>query len=349
MRFPDLGRTQSPSYNDGAERGDKSEDVGSDPCYRRIVHRANGRGANGRGTTGRGASDGPGEHRGGLKSTMRKFHLHLVSDATGETINSLARACLVQFEGVDAVEHAWTLVRTRGQLDKVLAGIAAHPGVVLFTMVNEGMRLALQDGCRHLQVPCIPVLDPVIGALASFLGVEARGQPGRQHALDAEYFGRIDAMSYALAHDDGQSTYDLDGADVVLVGVSRTSKTPTCIYLANRGIKAANVPTVPGCPLPPELLRVKRPLIIGLTKDPTQLVQVRRNRLRVLAQDEETDYVDIESVRREVSEARRLFGTHGWPVIDVSRRSIEETAATIIQMLSRHRGGDSALEDIALG
>jgi regulator of PEP synthase PpsR (kinase-PPPase family) len=277
-----------------------------------------------------------------------KFHLHLVSDSTGETINAVARACMVQFEGVELVEHAWTLVRTRGQVEKVLAAVAANPGVVLFTMVNESLRAALQDGCRPLQVPCIPVLDPVIAALASYLGLQARGQPGRQHALDAEYFQRIDAMSFALAHDDGQSTGDLDAADVVLVGVSRTSKTPTCIYLANRGVKAANVPTVPGCPLPPELLDARRPLIVGLTKDPAQLVQVRRNRLRVLAQDEETDYVDPDSVRREVAEARRLCAAHGWPVIDVSRRSIEETAAAILQLLSRHRGGEAALVDASL-
>jgi regulator of PEP synthase PpsR (kinase-PPPase family) len=178
--------------------------------------------------------------------------------------------------------------------------------------------------------------------------LKAQGQPGRQHALDAEYYQRIDAMSFALAHDDGQSTGDLETADVVLVGVSRTSKTPTCIYLANRGIKAANIPTVPNCPLPPELLQVRRPLIVGLTKDPAQLVQVRRHRLRVLAQDDETDYVDLDSVRREVAEARRLCNLHGWPVIDVSRRSIEETAAAIIQLLSRHRGDEESLVEANL-
>jgi [pyruvate, water dikinase]-phosphate phosphotransferase / [pyruvate, water dikinase] kinase len=268
---------------------------------------------------------------------MKPFHLHLVSDATGETINSLARACLAQFEGVDLVEHAWTLIRTHGQIEKVLKGVADFPGVVLFTMVNSELRGALETGCRQLGTPCIPVLDPVIGALASYLGVAAQGQPGRQHALDANYFSRIDAMSFALAHDDGQSTHDLDTADVVLVGVSRTSKTPTCIYLANRGIKAANVPTVPGCPVPPELLAARRPLVVGLTKDPNHLVQVRRNRLLVLAQDQETSYVDLESVKEEVATARKLCLQHGWPIIDVSRRSIEETAASIMQMLNRHR------------
>ena len=274
----------------------------------------------------------------------RTFHLHLVSDATGETINSVARACLVQFEGIEPNEHAWSLIRTPGQMDKVIAGIAAHPGPVLFTIVNEQLRTLLQDGCRRLQVPCIPVLDPVIAALGAYLGMQSRGLSGRQHELDAEYFSRIDAMSFALSHDDGQSSQNYNDADVILVGVSRTSKTPTCIYLANRGIKAANVPVVPGCPLPAELLAVKRPLIVGLTKDPVQLVQIRRHRLNMLSHAEETDYVDIEVVKQEVAQARRLCTQHGWPVIDVTRRSIEETAATIIQMLARHHGGEAALE-----
>jgi regulator of PEP synthase PpsR (kinase-PPPase family) len=273
------------------------------------------------------------------------FHLHLVSDATGETINSVARACLVQFEDVEAEEHIWTLVRTERQLTRVLAGIAEMPGLVLFTMVNEKLRRRLQEECRKLEISCIPVLDPVIGALAAFLGREAKGMPGRQHEMDAEYFGRIDAMGFALAHDDGQSSADYNEADVILVGVSRTSKTPTCIYLANRGIKAANFPVVPGVSLPADLLRTKRPLIVGLTKDPAQLVQVRRNRLRMISQDENTDYVDLELVRAEVLTCRRLCTQNNWPVIDVSRRSIEETAASIIQMLERHRMGRSAVAD----
>lgn len=277
-----------------------------------------------------------------MAANGNSFHLHLVSDATGETINSVARACLAQFEDdVEPIEHHWSLIRTGRQMAKVLDGIRDTPGLVLFTLVNEELRIALQEGCRKLQVTCIPVLDPVIGALAAFLGRQSRGLPGRQHELDAEYFARIDAMSFALAHDDGQSSWDYNDADVILVGVSRTSKTPTCIYLANRGIKAANVPIVPDCPVPPELMTAKRPLIIGLTKDPNQLIQVRRHRLRLLSQDEETDYVDPERVKKEVLQARRLCGEHGWPIIDVSRRSIEETAATILQMLSAHRNGDS--------
>lgn len=268
---------------------------------------------------------------------MTAHHMHLVSDATGETVNSVARACLVQFAGVEPIEHIWTLIRTKGQMTKVLEGVEAHPGAVLFTIINDELRTVLVEGCRKLGVPCVPVLDPVIHTLAAYFEVEIRGRPGLQHALNAEYYNRIDAMNYVLTHDDGQCGAELNQADIVLVGVSRTSKTPTCIYLANKGIKAANVPIVPGCPLPDELLSLTRPLVVGLTKEAARLVQLRRNRLRMISQGgEETDYTDLESVREEVAMARRLCGKYGWPVIDVTRRSIEETAATIMNYYMRH-------------
>jgi [pyruvate, water dikinase]-phosphate phosphotransferase / [pyruvate, water dikinase] kinase len=270
--------------------------------------------------------------------SVRKFDLHLVSDATGETINAVTRACVSQFE-VEVTEHTWSMIRTKGQMERTLAGIAKDPGLVLYTIVNEELRTALLDGCRQLQIPCIAVLDPVIGALANYLGMSSRGQPGRQHELDAEYFGRMEAINFALIHDDGQSSRDYELADVVLVGVSRTSKTPTCMYLANRSIKAANFPVVPGIGVPAELQAAKHPLVVGLTKEPGHLVQIRRNRLQLLSQQMETNYVDLEAVRNELQTARRLCMKHGWPMIDVSRRSIEETAATIMQMLSRHRAG----------
>ncbi|HEX7969459.1 MAG TPA: pyruvate, water dikinase regulatory protein [Stellaceae bacterium] len=272
---------------------------------------------------------------------MTRFHLHLVSDATGDTVHSVARACLVQFEGAEAVEHIWSMVRTKSQVERIVAGVEANPGVVLYTLVNETLRQPLVEGCRRLQVPAIPVLDPVIGALASYLGRQSRGLPGQQHLLDSEYFQRIDAMTFALAHDDGQSAWGLNEADVILVGVSRTSKTPTCIYLANRGIKAGNVPIVPGMPLPAELFAATRPLVVGLTNDPERLIQVRKNRLSMLHQEDSTDYTDAEAVRQEVAQARRLFADRHWPVIDVTRRSIEETAAAILKLLARRHGQDA--------
>ncbi len=266
---------------------------------------------------------------------MQNFHLHLVSDSTGETVTLIARASLVQFDNIDPHEHLWPMVRSIDQAHDVLKQIKSNPGFVICTLVNDDVRHVIEEGCRLMQFPCIPVLDPVVAALGAYLGEKVQARPGRQHVMDAEYFARIEAMHYALGHDDGQSTRDIRDADVVILGVSRTSKTPTCIYLANRGIKAANIPLVPGAPVPEELLTAQGPLIVGLTNDPKRLVEIRRQRLRFLAQDDDTDYVDEVAVKQEVADARKLFAKHGWPVINVSRRSIEETAATILQLLSR--------------
>ena len=270
---------------------------------------------------------------------MTEFHLHLISDATGETLNAVVRACLAQFEGVEVVQHLWPLVRTPGQLQQIVGEIETEPGMVLYTIVDGELRDQLEDRCRAAGVRCVAVLDPVIAPLAQYLGVATTGRPGRQHAMDAEYFSRIDAMNFVLTHDDGQSTANLADADIILVGVSRTSKTPTCIYLANRGIKAANVPFVPGCLLPAELFEATNALIVGLTENAARLVQVRRNRLRLLHQNEETAYTDPEQVKAEVTEAQRMFQKHGWPTIDVTRRSIEETAAAVLQLYMQRRRG----------
>ena len=266
---------------------------------------------------------------------MRRFHLHLVSDATGETCITIARAAAAQFQGVDAIEHLWSLVRTENQLRRVLTHVEAEPGVVMFTLVDPQLRTLLDEECRRIEVPCIPLLDAAITALSAFLGVESRNQPGRQHVMDEAYLKRIEAMNYALAHDDGHSPASLREADVVLVGVSRTSKTPTCFYLANRGLKAANVPMVPGCPLPPELPALRGALVVGLTCHPEHLIDIRRSRMRMIGDVGETAYVDPLQVEEEVRQARRLFAEAAWPVIDVTDRSIEETAAAILQLHDR--------------
>jgi hypothetical protein len=265
------------------------------------------------------------------------FHLHLVSDSTGETLNAVAKAACAQFEMVHAIEHAYALVRTARQLERVLHEIETAPGVVMYTLINPVLRDRLESQCRELGMPCIAILDPVLASLRNYLGThEHVDKPGIQHELGTEYFKRIEALTYTMAHDDGQNISDLDKAEVVLVGVSRTSKTPTSIYLANRGIKAANVPIVPGSRLPQELETLERPLIVGLTVSPERLVQIRRNRLLSLNESAETDYVDLETVRAEMRSARRVFEIHGWPVIDVTRRSIEETAAAILNLYHRH-------------
>ena len=289
--------------------------------------------------------DGVGEKPLGSDSStdsMKRFHLHCVSDSTGDTIRSVARACLVQFDGAGPVEHLWPLARTPRAIERVLEYIAADPGPVLFTIVNEKLRDQLMKGCRRLQVPCISVLDPVIAALGAFLGRQPGHKPGKQHVLDAEYFKRIEAMDWAIAHDDGQQFADIETADVVLIGVSRTSKTPTSLYLANRGIKAANVPFIPGIPLPKEIEQVTRPLVVGLTKDAKHLVEIRRSRLLSLQETHSTSYTDPERVKEEIASARRLFTQHGWSVIDVTRRSIEETAAAVTQLLVKRKAAAGA-------
>lgn len=263
------------------------------------------------------------------------FHLHLVSDSTGETLNAVAKAACAQFDMGRPIEHVYPLVRTRKQLERAFAEIETAPGLVLHTMVNSELRGLLEDKCRELGQPAVAVLDPVMGLLGNYLGAEVSHRIGAQHDLDARYFARIEALNYTMAHDDGQSAATLDKADVILIGVSRSSKTPTCIYLANRGYKAANVPIVLGAPMPAELELVKNPLVVGLIASPERLIGIRRNRLLSLNEETETEYVDLDAVRAEVAFARRLFADKSWPVIDVTRRSIEETAAAVIALLSR--------------
>ncbi len=260
-------------------------------------------------------------------------HLHLVSDATGETVRTLGRACVSQFDGIAVREHFWVLIRNTDQLLGVIEGVRAEPGVVLATVVNDQLRHLLEVACREAGAPFVSLLDEPVAALGEWAGRRAHHRPGRRQRLDDRYFARIDAMQFTMVHDDGQMSDDLDEADVVVIGVSRSSKTPTCIYLANLGYKAANVPFVPEVPLPDRVMRLTRPLVVGLTVDPGRLVQVRRNRLRSLREQRETNYVDLDRVRTEVAASRRVFAEKGWPSIDVTRRSIEETAAGIIRLL----------------
>ncbi|MBI3441849.1 MAG: kinase/pyrophosphorylase [Proteobacteria bacterium] len=269
---------------------------------------------------------------------MNQFHLHLISDSTGGTLNSVVKACLAQFEEVKVEQHFWPLVRTQKQLQSAIEGMRLHPGLVLYTLVDSGLTQALEKHCQALGIPALSILHPVLTLMSGTFGKQSLSEPGLQHKLNAEYFARMDAVDYALHHDDGQKNdRDLSHADVILIGVSRTSKTPTCIYLANRGIKAANVPYVPGIPFPERVLELKKPLFVALTAAPERLIEVRRNRLQHLGQHRETDYLDPEKVQEETKQARRFYTQHGWPVIDVTRRSVEETAAEIMTMLEARK------------
>jgi [pyruvate, water dikinase]-phosphate phosphotransferase / [pyruvate, water dikinase] kinase len=266
------------------------------------------------------------------------FHVHLVSDSTGETLNALARAACARFTNVLPIEHIYALVRSPRQLERALEEIANAPGVVLHTIIDQALRGALEVGCQKMDMPCIAALDPLVSALSRYLGAPLSTQVGAQYALDADYFNRMDALNYAIGHDDGQGGQDLERADVILVGVSRTSKTPTCIYLAHRGVRAANVPLVPAGQVPPKLAAVRNVPIVALSLAPDRLLEIRRNRLKSLNERRESSYVDADAVRQEVIQARRLFEREGWPVIDVTRRSVEETAAAVINILSGGRG-----------
>ena len=272
--------------------------------------------------------------------SLDRMNLHLVSDATGETLNSMARATVAQFEHVSIIYHRWSLIRTRFQMHRVLEGIEAEPGPVLSTVVDKALRGELETACLRIGVAVVNVLDPVMAMLQEQIGEQATARPGRQYVLDADYFRRIDAMHYVLAHDDGQAQAGIAEADVVLVGVSRSSKTPTSFYLANRGIKAANVPLVQSLALPDALLAATCP-VIGLTLDAPALIDIRRHRLRLIGvgastgvvRQDQGEYVDQEAVKAELLWARRLCASRGWPVIDVTRRSIEETAVAVTQLM----------------
>jgi regulator of PEP synthase PpsR (kinase-PPPase family) len=272
------------------------------------------------------------------QQTGNYFHLHLISDATGETLITLARAAAAQYSKVAPVEHIYPLVRTHQQLERALTEIEETPGIVLYTLLEDDLVERLEKKCRELSLPCMSILGPVLQLFQSYLGSTSAHRVGAQHTLNAEYFKRIDALNYTMLHDDGQHPEDLDEADVVLVGVSRTSKTPTSIYLANRGVKTGNIPLVPGVPFASQLETLTRPLVVGLYASPERIVQIRQNRLLGLkVDDDNSQYIDRQAVAEEVAFSRRLCAKHSWPLIDVTRRSIEETAAAVLALLVARR------------
>jgi len=272
------------------------------------------------------------------QKTGSYFHLHLISDATGETLLTVARAAAAQYAKVVPVEHIHPLVRSQKQLDRVLSEIEESPGIVLYTLLEDNLVSRLEEKCRELSLPCMSILGPVLQLFKSYLGSESTHRVGAQHTLNAEYFKRIDALNYTMLHDDGQLPEGLDEADVVLVGVSRTSKTPTSIYLANRGVKTGNVPLVPGVPYPIQLETLTQPLVVGLYASPERIIQIRQNRLLGLkAHDNDSSYINRQAVAEEVAFSKRLCIKHNWPLIDVTRRSIEETAAAVLRLFTERR------------
>lgn len=265
------------------------------------------------------------------------FHLHLVSDSTGETLIAASRAAAAQYQGVASIEHVYPLVRTVAQLERVISEIETSPGIVLFTLVDPDLSRRLEEACETAASPCLSVLGPILTLFKSYLGQSSTPRAGAQHMLNADYFKRIDALNFTMMNDDGQMPENLEQAEIVLLGVSRTSKTPTSIYLANRGYKTANVPIVPNVPLPRALESLRKPLVVGLVASAERIIQIRQNRLLTLKANTESEYVDRIAVAEELTASRRLFMERGWPFIDVTRRSIEETAAAILELYREHR------------
>ncbi|XDZ65616.1 pyruvate, water dikinase regulatory protein [Alphaproteobacteria bacterium LSUCC0684] len=270
-----------------------------------------------------------------MPSRVRKLHLHLVSDSTGETTHQMGRAALAQFEHVQTIEHVWTLVRTKEHLVAIEDAIKTHGGVVLFSLADRDIRSLMEEICLRHNVPAVSVLDHIIHTVSKILGQPETGVIGGQHRMDRAYFDRIEALDFAIQHDDGQGLSTLGNADILLVGVSRSSKTPTSIYLANRGYKVANYPLVPGVPMPLDMIPKGQVLVVGLIKDARRLAQIRRNRLLSMNENEHGDYASLEKIAEEVTHARKLFTAQKWPVLDVTRRSVEETAAAVINLHTR--------------
>lgn len=270
------------------------------------------------------------------KSTF--FHLHLISDATGETLINVGRAAAAQYDSAQAREHIYTMVRSEKDIAQVVDDIEVSPGIVLYTLIEPDHAALLEERCRELGVPALSVLDPILSLFQTYLGAKSAQRAGAQHALDTEYFRRIDALNFTLSHDDGQMSDDLEEADVVILGISRTSKTPTSIYLANRGVKAANIPLVPDVPLPDVIEKMTDAFIVGLIASPDRIVQIRQHRLlSINAESKDTAYIDKHAVAEEIAQTRRLCARRGWPIIDVTRRSIEETAAAILTLYGAHK------------
>lgn len=268
----------------------------------------------------------------------------MISDSTGETLITVARAVAAQYSNVSPVEHVYPLVRSQKQLDRVLAEIEQAPGIVLFTLLEKDLVERLEAKCQEINIPSLSIIDPVMQLFQAYLGTQTSRRVGAQHTLNAEYFKRIDALNYTMMHDDGQHVEGLEDADVVLVGVSRTSKTPTSIYLANRGVRTANVPLVPGIPIPHQLETLKKPLVVSLHATPERLIQIRQNRLLGIGarNSDDDSYIDRQAVTDEVTFSRKLSAKYDWPLLDVTRRSIEETAAAIMKLYADRQKASEA-------
>lgn len=268
---------------------------------------------------------------------MKEIHIYLVSDSTGETVCSVSRSAMAHFQNVKVHEHLWSFVQTKGKLTKLESALNKNQGVVMYTIADKDVRKELKNICKNLGILCIPVLSRVINDLSSYLHMQTIDKIGKQHELNDEYFLRMEAVNFAITHDDGQLINDLEKADIILVGVSRTSKSPTSLYLAQKGLKTANIPYVSENVFPAEIHKLQKPLIVGLSIRSEILVEVRKKRILSYRANQDSSYVNLDEVENEIRQAKRFYQLNNWPIIDVSRRSVEETAALVLQLYEKDK------------
>jgi regulator of PEP synthase PpsR (kinase-PPPase family) len=262
------------------------------------------------------------------------FQIYLISDSTGETLDRIFLALKAQFVNIEYKVHPYSFTRTENQILKILDDAKKNENsVILYTIVDNNLAKYLANESDKKTIPCFGVLGNLILNFSKILNQKASHEPSGQHALNDEYYERIEAIQFTMSHDDGNLVSDIDKSDIVLIGVSRTSKTPTSIYLANRGFKTSNIPLVNENSIPIKLRESPQlTCVVGLSTEPERLVEIRKNRMNSLKELENTKYTSIENIKREVDEAKKTFKKYRWPSIDVTRKSVEETAASIIKI-----------------
>ena len=262
------------------------------------------------------------------------YQIYLISDSTGETLDRIFLALKAQFKNIEYKIHSYSFTRTENQILKILEDAKKNGNsVILYTIVDNNLAKYLANVSNDKKIPCFGVLGNLILNFSKILNQKASHEPSGQHVLNDEYYERIEAIQFTMNHDDGNLSDEIEKSDIVLVGVSRTSKTPTAIYLANKGFKTSNIPLVDENSLPNKLKKnPQMTCVIGLNTEPERLVDIRKNRMNSLRETENKNYTDIENIRKEVAEARKTFQKYRWPSIDVTRKSVEETAASIIKM-----------------
>jgi len=263
------------------------------------------------------------------------YQIYQVSDSTGETLDRIFLAIKAQFSNFNCKTIHFSFTRTENQIDKIISKCKTEENtIVLYTIVDSNLTKYLSTECNKNNIPCFEVLGSLITDFSKLLKQEASRKPSGQHVLDDEYYKRIEAVQFTMSHDDGKKISDLDNSDVILVGISRTSKTPTSIYLANRGYKVANIPIIPNKNIPIQLIKnCKNTCVIGLVCDATRLSDVRRNRIQSMHEDRPGEYINESKILNELEDSKKLFKKYNWPVIDVTRKSVEETASAIIKIL----------------